>query len=246
MFAKANWVGWRPRPFFHYGIPSMAYESQPSAGGQREEKAFRCVPNPRGDAPWPVERARHLATRLERLFNRDPSGWPPRDGWVELGPVLKLMAHGSVQIRLIRLPLQACAEASNRHIFGTRAESAEHIRLKLAAIAWMKGQGARDACAECVHVAGRSDACSIARDWIVECGHTRMGKLVDAIAGMRAGRFTLIPFQPLARWDQSVRPLLAIDFSWTKPASVEAEEFQHQKRRALAYESRGISLPSGP
>lgn len=222
----------------------MACRSQPRQTGQWNEKTFRPVPNPRKGDPWPTERARHLAERLEALFNRDPSGWPPRDGWIELGPVLKLIAFGEVHMRLIRLPLQACAEASERVIPGTRAESPEHARMKLAAVAWMRGAGARDAGAERVHVAGRSDACSIAQDWIVECGHTRMGKLVDAIAGMPAGRFTLIPYQPLARWDRSVRRLLAVEFTWSAAANAEVEAAAAEKRRALAYAGRGMPMPT--
>lgn len=216
----------------------MSYRTQPRKIAQCDERVFRPVPNPRRDDPWPADRAHRLATRLEDLFNRQPTGWPTRDMWLKLRPILPLIAFGRVRFRLIRLPREAAFQAAARSPGGTRAESAEHARMKLTAIWWMKATGASDACAECVHVAGRSDACSIKTDWIVECGHTRMGKLVDAIEGMPRGRFTLIPYQPLERWDQTLRPLLAVDFTWDEDASADVAEIRQAERSAIANEMR--------
>ncbi|MGU3286416.1 hypothetical protein, partial [Methylobacterium mesophilicum] len=194
---------WRPRPFFHGGIPSMAYESQPCAGDQRKEKAFQRVPNPMG----------HVARQLSRLFNRRNDGWGARSSAGSLHTVAPLIEAGRVTVRMHRLPMAACVAAS-RMQSGGRGESITHIRMKRAAREWMRSEGADDAREEVPGYTGKFDAYSAKADWIVECGNSSMDKLIQAIRDDEHPRFTLIPYQDTERHDDSPRRLIAIDFMW--------------------------------
>lgn len=210
--------------------PADDCERRPQVGG--DEATFRLARHV--SLPWSEKRILRLGDRLEAMFNRIPAGWPSRDSWLELEAALPLIARGEISFRLIRLPFAACERAAAEAPYHTRAESAEHKQMKCAARWWMRWSGAADASYEVTRFGGRADVASIRSNWIVECGHTRMGKLADAIAQLPDGRFTLLPYQPVERWDRTARRLLAIDFSWTASASEEVGRAIDEKRRAAA------------
>lgn len=169
---------------------------------------------------------------IDALFSRNPSGWGSRDNLDAIEPLILPFMKGRIRVRFIHLPQAAC-DFGMRNNHSTRSETLAHSRMKSAAIAWMKAEGAKDAWEERPCIVGRADAYSDEARWVVECGHTAMGKLTSAVACAKPTRFSLIPFQTMTWRDGSTRRLVAADFHWDAGLQPEVEAFLHAKNAAL-------------
>lgn len=177
------------------------------------------------------ERVDRMLGRIDGLFSRNPSGWGTRDGLGAIELLIAPFIAGRIRVRVVHLPLKAC-RFGLRDTHSTSSETLAHCQMKSAAIAWMKAEGATDAFPEQACVIGRADAYSQKACWVVECGHTAMRKLTEAVACPEPIRFTLIPFQNQTWSDGSCRRLVAADFEWDADLQGEVFEFQSAKRRA--------------
>lgn len=139
------------------------------------------------------------AQRLQSLFTRQDDGWGARDCVTVGHPLFHV---DGLKVTWARLPLGVCEQAlKSRGIAGQARESREHMTMKRAAVLWMLHDGAKDASEEVYCLVGRADACSLKRNWIVECGKTGVSKLVTVVASGEPIRFSLIPFQDLTKRD---------------------------------------------
>jgi hypothetical protein len=164
------------------------------------------------------------AQRIDALFNRRCSRWGYRDSCTDRQATYRAFLAGRFRMTLRRVPAEWCRLALNAEVRCEGGEGEDHARLKLAALLWMRNDGADDATREARGIVGIADVYSKNANWIVECGNTRFGKLADAALWEDAPRFTLIPFQSLRRSDLSPRRFIAIDFAWTKELTADLED----------------------
>ncbi|GJD55202.1 hypothetical protein MTDSW087_04955 [Methylobacterium dankookense] len=220
---------WRPRPFFQMDARSMACDFQTPPEAPCNHMAFEPPPNPgRGVEPRKLS---NLMFRMERVFSRSRDGWGPRDIAADFPDLVAGFASGRIAVRIVRLPYEVCERASleKPELCGT--EGLQHARMKLAAEAWMRGEGASDARTEVRCLVGRADAFSPSQNWVVEVGNTPLRKLFVCVDHPTPHRFSLIPFQRAHWQDRSVRRLLALDFAWDPSLTREIDE----RRRARAW-----------
>lgn len=170
---------------------------------------------------------RKLVERLDDLFNRGRTGWYSRSVPDDYVPLLAPLVSGRLRLRLRTIPAEIIARvARTERIHASSSETADHYFIKRVAVAWMKAEGATDAAEEVRGglIAGRADAASLQKRWIVECGNTPVRKLVDSITE-EGIRFTLFPFQwgfDCARNPKApARSLRAVDFEWGADLSEE-------------------------
>lgn len=171
------------------------------------------------------KRLRDAHSRVEALFNRGQSGWGPRDNVFDYDPLIEAFVAGRVRIEAVeRISATAVLAGVRAAYVPTRQEGAIHFAMKHAARAWMVECGAADATVEGRDVLGRSDACSLSKRWVIDCGCSLIGKLAGAIQQDEPTRFDLMPFQA-TDWgslDVRHRPLV-IRFGWDADL---AEEFK--------------------
>ena len=158
--------------------------------------------------------ADRVAVQLGRLFARHAQGWGARGPLGEAQHVFPFVACGRLRPKLVRLHPAVSAIGIDARVFPDRRESEQHLRLKEGALWWMRESGATDARLEAWFPGGKADVYSERHGWAVECGVTWIGKLQDMASSLKAGRFTLIPFQPLAWRNGRLRGLLALEFMW--------------------------------
>lgn len=155
-----------------------------------------------------------ICRKLQRILIRRNDGWASRN-LVQSHPLLVAAVYnGDLHVDISRLPRSACEDAQNAKVRLHGKEGDDHARLKLAALGWMKSEGATDASAEVRMGGWIADAYSESHIWAVECGNTDASRLMDAIQWCRAPRFTVIPFQNTHWNNESVRRLIAVDFYW--------------------------------
>lgn len=174
-------------------------------------------------------RPRDIHSRLQRLFSRLHDGWGPRDLACDHPDLVRGFTAGRIQMRMIHLPASVCAEAEQQKPMLHGTESLRHARMKLAAEAWMRGEGASDAQQEARCLVGQADCFSAARQWVVEVGNTPLRKLRVCVENPAGHRFTLIPYQRPFWRDGSVRPLIAADFAWDPSLWREIEEAAYER-----------------
>lgn len=177
-------------------------------------------------------RSAHRASRsLGRILVRRSDGWRTRS-IVDRNPlVVEAVRLGLIRARLIRLPQSACERGQTEPPIYKGNECEDHARLKIAALAWMKAEGARDAALEVTVGRFRHDAASLRREWFVECGNTDAARIENLMCHEVPPRFTVIPYQRMLWRDRSVRRLLAIDLHW----SADAGEWMMRRRFPSSY-----------
>lgn len=188
-----------------------------------------------------------LGLRLGNLFNRRCEAWGWRDSPGGSAATLAAFEDGRISVQMRRLPLAAVTEAQTARARRHGNESEEHARLKLAALLWMRSEGADDAELEARGIVGIADAYSEKANWIVECGNTRFSKLADAVLWEDAPRFTLIPYQNDDWEDGRPRRLIAIDFSWGKDLTKDLEEARYEgmRRAVMSLKVRALAPSAG-
>ncbi|WP_238231576.1 hypothetical protein [Methylobacterium thuringiense] len=174
--------------------------------------------------------------RVGDLFNRDDLGWAwsRRDCPTTIDLFLGAYAKGHLSVGLARIPLRHCLAAHAADPYPTGNESKRHARMKHAAVLWMRECGAADARDEVECAAGRADAYSATADWAVECGNTRIGKLVSCIECSKRPLFTLIPYQNEHRPDGRVRSLVGVHFAWSPQLTTAVRERLDRRAEAAA------------
>ena len=184
-----------------------------------------------------AERVHRMITGLTRLFNRDPDARRPLNRTDELAWLLYAYIEQDVKLRLVRISSETCMDAILSHRIPRREhESFQHQYMKLAAVYWMREQGAADANSELTWYNFRVDAMSRKTKWIVECGNTPMRKLKMAVMEDTPPRFTLIPFQDMADdplYSKRLRPLLGVDFTWSPALTKRLQEDPDEAVREL-------------
>lgn len=178
--------------------------------------------------------------RLSRLFDRRNDRWGARSSRSSARMIASLIDVGRLSVRAHRLPMSACGSAATIPP-SSSGESTDHRRMKRAAMEWMRSEGATDAKEEVLGYTGKFDVYSADADWIVECGNSDMGKLLDAIRDDERPRFTLIPYQATEWRDGSHRRLIAVDFVGRKRSDEHLDWLLREQARAEAeyYRNRG-------
>ncbi|MEH3063821.1 MAG: hypothetical protein PGN33_14130 [Methylobacterium radiotolerans] len=160
------------------------------------------------------ERALRKIECVQRLLIRRSDGWQSRSTVMQFPLLVEAICRDWIRVDYTRLPADICARAQSDRVIYHGREAEPHARLKLAALGWMKGEGAADAKAEVRMGGWIADAYSESYLWAVECGNTDASRLVDAIRWHRAPRFTILPFQRTHTDDHRARRLIAVDFYW--------------------------------
>lgn len=167
------------------------------------------------DSPPPNLRSVVAASRsLGKVLVRRSDGWRNRSIAMRNPLVIEAARNGFIRARLARLPLSVCEHAQTEAPIYTGNECEDHARLKIAALAWMKAEGAKDACLEQTAGRFRHDAYSQRKQWVVECGNTDAARIETLICCDPAPRLTIIPYQRMLWRNRSVRRLLAVDIWW--------------------------------
>jgi hypothetical protein len=160
------------------------------------------------------ERAIRKVRSVQRLLIRRSDGWRSRSEVMQHPLLVEAICRDWIRVDYTHLPERVCEAAQTRDVIYYGKEAEPHARLKLAALDWMRGEGATDAKAE-VRLGGWiADAYSESYVWAIECGNTDASRLLDAIRWYRAPRFTVLPFQRAHTDDHRARRLIAVDFYW--------------------------------